>query len=286
MSDYGELDLGAAVRIVWSRRPWVLALTVLSTSGFIALGVVMTPTYRAETILVSSSSDRAGAGIGAALGDLGALASVAGLSIGSSGARAEEAVALLSGRNFTERFIRDKQLLPVLFPDKWNRNGNDWAVPPERRPSLNDGFKIFDGKVRTVTYDKKSGLIKLVVEWSDPVLAADWANQLVERANQEMRQRAINEAQASSKFLENELSKIVLVETRQAIGRLLEGSLNQATIAAVNPEYAFRVVDRALPADRDDPVRPRWLVLLVLGPVIGAMAGCLIALVLGPKKSS
>ena len=178
MSDYGELDLGAAVRIVWSRRLWVVALTALSTSGFIALGVVMTPTYRAETILVSSSSDRAGAGIGAALGDLGALASVAGLSIGSSGVRAEEAVALLSGRNFTERFIRDKQLLPVLFPSKWDRKGNNWAVRPEQWPSLNDGYKLFDGKIRTVTYDKKSGLIKLVVDWSDPVLAADWANQI------------------------------------------------------------------------------------------------------------
>jgi uncharacterized protein involved in exopolysaccharide biosynthesis len=44
-------------------------------------------------------------------------------------------------------------------------------------------------------------------------------------------------------------------------------------VANVTHEYAFRVVDKAMPPDIDDPVRPRKLMLLLAGPFVGLVAG-------------
>jgi LPS O-antigen subunit length determinant protein (WzzB/FepE family) len=52
-------------------------------------------------------------------------------------------------------------------------------------------------------------------------------------------------------------------------------------LANVMPEYAFRVVDPALPPDLRDIVRPNKTFIVILGFLVGAMIGITIALVRG-----
>jgi LPS O-antigen subunit length determinant protein (WzzB/FepE family) len=130
-----------------------------------------------------------------------------------------------------------------------------------------------------VSRDRLTGLITMHIEWRDPVQAANWANLLVQRVNEEMRSRAIAKSTASLGFLENELVRSSAVETRQAINRLIEGQINQRMLANVTQEYAFRTVDRALPPDSRDRVRPNKPLLLLFGAVVGFFLGVFVVLV-------
>jgi LPS O-antigen subunit length determinant protein (WzzB/FepE family) len=121
----------------------------------------------------------------------------------------------------------------------------------------------------------------VTIEWRDPVQAADWANTLVARLNAEMRSRAIANTTASVGFLEAELKTTPTVETRQAISRIIAAKINQRMLANITEEYAFRVVDKALPPDPRDMVRPKRPVLLALGPILGLLVGAFIALITG-----
>src|SRR6185436_1603620 len=147
------------------------------------------------------------------------------------------------------------------------------------------GFKYFDRKVRSVSSDKKTGLITLQVDWRDRDQAAEWANDLVRRLNAEMRSRAISKADAAVGYLEKESNTTSTVVTREAIGRLIEAQVKQRMLANVTLEYSFRVVDRALPADKDDPERPKKVVLIVAGVIIGLVLGVLAALIAGWQES-
>ena len=80
-------------------------------------------------------------------------------------------------------------------------------------------------------------------------------------------------------YLEKELEATSTIETRLAINRLMEAQINQRMLANVTQEYAFRVVDRALPPEPDDAVGPRKLVLLALGPSVGLIFGVFAVLV-------
>ena len=111
--------------------------------------------------------------------------------------------------------------------------------------------------------DIKSGLVVLRVDWHDRALVAEWANGLVELANEELRKRAIADANATLVVLERELARAEAVELQSALSRLIESQLKTRTIAAVRKEYAFKVIDPATTPDPDKRVKPtRTLIVL------------------------
>jgi uncharacterized protein involved in exopolysaccharide biosynthesis len=59
----------------------------------------------------------------------------------------------------------------------------------------------------------------------------------------------------------------------------MEAQINQRMLANVTQEFAFRVVDRALPPDPDDAVGPSKLTLAALGPIVGFAFGVFAVLV-------
>jgi uncharacterized protein involved in exopolysaccharide biosynthesis len=52
-------------------------------------------------------------------------------------------------------------------------------------------------------------------------------------------------------------------------------------IANVREDYSFKVIDPAVPADIEDYTKPRRLLLLVGGAVMGGLGGISIAVFLG-----
>jgi uncharacterized protein involved in exopolysaccharide biosynthesis len=93
-----------------------------------------------------------------------------------------------------------------------------------------------------------------------------------------LRQRAIDEAQASIDFLNAELTETSVVELRQALYRLLENQIKTVMFAKVRDQYAFKVIDPAVAPDADDVVRPRKRAMILLGAVFGGVAGLLVVL--------
>src|SRR6185437_16075318 len=148
-----------------------------------------------------------------------------------------------------------------------------------KSPTPYKAFRLFDKSIRSVTQDKKTGLVTLQIDWRDPAEAAAWANELVRRLNAEMRGRAIEQSTASLGYLESELNKTTVVGTRDAINRLMEAQIRQRMLANVIQQYAFRVVDRAMPADRDNPVWPRRTLLTAGGFLVGALLGIVAVLI-------
>jgi uncharacterized protein involved in exopolysaccharide biosynthesis len=136
----------------------------------------------------------------------------------------------------------------------------------------------FQPLTMTVEQSRDTGLIELSVRWKSPDVAAAWANGLVAMANEQIRARAIAEAQASLEYLRNELSKNSVFEVQQAVYRLVEAQLNAITLANVRHEYAFRVVSAAMVADRDNYVSPKELQMIVIGLIAGGILGSLIIL--------
>ena len=139
---------------------------------------------------------------------------------------------------------------------------------------MHDAVKFFDEDVRRVQEDKKNGVVRLAIEWTDPVLAARWANLLVERVNDRMRQRALHDAEANLAYLQRELATAQMVALQESIGRLIEGELQSLMLAKGNEEFAFRVIDPAVaPKWRS---APRRLQIVVLSIIAGGLLGCMI----------
>lgn len=266
-----QLTLDELLELTWRRRLLVVASVLLFAALAAAASYVMTPRWRAQVVIVPVKGDDMRGVLSSALGQLGGLASLAGLGA-SGGGNKEENLQFLSSRGFLRSFIEEENLLPVLFAKKWDATQGRWNVDdPDDVPTIADGVRYMDSNVRSVQEERRTGIVTLSIVWKDPVVAARWANLMVERANRDLRARAIQDAEASKAYLNAELGKTDVVELRQSVYRLLENQIKTIMLASVRPDYAFRIIDPAVAPDPDEKIRPKRLVMTVLGALAGGV---------------
>jgi len=268
----GQLSLIDLWSILWRGRFLVIAASTLFAIMAAAYALLATEWYKADVLLVSSVDN--------SMQDLasrfGGLAGLAGINVGRS--NSNEALAVLSSRELTRSFISERELLPVLLHEEWDAKAGRWlAEDEEDQPDIRDGIKYFDENVRNVSRDSGSQLVTLSVRWTDPVVAADWATDLVGRLNETMRQRALKDATRNIGFLRGELEATNISTLNDSIGALLESELQKLMLARGNDQYAFRIVDAAqVPKLRDWPKRT---LIVLLAIIAGGFLGVVVVLV-------
>jgi len=205
------IDLRDLAARILARPWWIVTSVVLFTGAFIAAAFLIPPVYRASIILIPTRTDHDMGSGDSALGGIGGVASLVGINLGGGDSLTEETLAVLKSRQFTEKFISDLNLMPVLYAKKWDSQAGKWKVSPKLQPTPARAYKYFDKKIRTVTQEKKASLITLSVDWTDRVAAANWANDLIKRLNLEMRQREIARANSAVGYLEREFEATTAV---------------------------------------------------------------------------
>jgi len=256
-------------------RKWlIMGAVALCSAAFWAAALLMTPVYQVTTVLSPARAEGGLGGLlGGAMGQLGGLAEMAGVSIGSGDSATEEALAVLGSQEFTQRFIVQENLLPKLYASRWDAVASKWTVGPGKEPTLAKAAKRFSTSVRNISRDRKTGLVTLSIDWRDRQEALEWNHKLVAMLNEDMRRRAMTDADKYITYLESELATTTLVDTRLAVSRLLEAQVKQRMMAKVTREYAFRIVDSGMVPDADDPVRPKKLKMFLMGPAVGLVLG-------------
>lgn len=258
--------------IVW-RGKWVIVTAGLAlAAAALAYSLTAQKWYRAEVVLAPVQEP-------SALPISGQLAGIASLvGIGGGSDNVVEAVATLRSRQFAQAFIEDRQLLPVFFDDEWNAAEGRWIKgDPGDQPDVRDAVKYFQEDMLSVSEDRQTGLVTLAVEWTDPALAAEWANDLANRVNSVLRERAQQLSAANIKYLENELAQANVVELRETTSQLLAAEMKKMMFARGNQEFAFRIIDSATVPKR--PVWPRPVLLALLGGVLGGCLGFVVTFV-------
>lgn len=263
---------------IWRSRWTALAAGVLCAIGAAVAAWVVTPAYTASVVLLPASSRSGGSlDLGGSASELSGLASLAGINLNGANQAKTEAIATLESEILTEQYIRQHDLLPILFSRDWNATTRQWdTTNPKKVPTLWQANRRFKD-VRSIEDDTKTGLITLTIRWKDPYVAAQWANGLVKLTNDYLRQRAIDEAERNISYLTAEVSKTNIVEVKSAIYLLMETEIKNEMIARGRDEYALRVIDPAVPPERKSFPRP---VLWTAGAFLGGIfLGLLVSIV-------
>ncbi len=242
---------------------WLVSIPLVMTLGVAAAAFMIPPRYEATVLLMPVSDtdapDRIG-GLAASVSQLGALTSLVGGSSGGNSLKVE-AEATLESEVLTERYIRENELLPILFAGKWDATGHRWKTNnPKEIPTLWKGNRYFRDKVRNVVDNARTGLISLTITWRDPRQAAKWANDLVAMTNQYLRDKAISDAERNIAFLQTQAKGSSIVSVQQAISNLTEAQLKKVMYARSRDQYALKVIDPAVIPEKQSFPRPEiWI---------------------------
>jgi uncharacterized protein involved in exopolysaccharide biosynthesis len=248
--------------IAWDQKYLVIAVSF--AFGVIAtiFALTATPMFRAQIVVTEVHDTGMGGGASGLMGQLGGLASIAGLNLNSNGPDAER-MAVLESRGLVQEFVKRFNLAALI-------NGKDIFSDPEWY-----AVERFRKNVIEVKEEKLKDTVVINVEWRDPTVAARWANDFVALANELLRERAILESTRNIEYLNKQLPQTSVVEVQHAIYGLIEAETKSLMLAHGRAEYAFTVVDPAVPpAFR---FSPRRTLIVISGVLLGGFFGVFIA---------
>jgi uncharacterized protein involved in exopolysaccharide biosynthesis len=268
-----QLSVHELAQALWHGRWFILAVTLLLTASAAVAVKVLPKRFTAIAVVIPAEPASQG-GLGGLASRYGGLASLAGISLPSDGS-ASEAIATMESDGLTMEYIRRNDLLPVLFPEKWDPVAKRWK--DKDAPTLRSGVDLFKHRVKSVMQDPKSGLIHVSISWTDAKIAEKWANDLVSETNTHMRQRAIDQSARNIEYLKSQVQSTNVVELRTAIFSLMESEIQKGMLARGNDEFALRVIDPAMAPER--PSSPRSSLLLAASIVGGLFISALLVVV-------
>jgi uncharacterized protein involved in exopolysaccharide biosynthesis len=260
--DESEIDLVAVWQVMWDHKYLIALITAACTTLALVLALTATEIFRAEVVLTEVHESGMGNGSGIA-GQLGGLAGLVGINLGAAGGVGQEARAVLASRRLIEEFVRRYELLPELLKKS------------KQKPIMWFAVNQFREGVLSIKEDEAEGTITVAVDWTDAVTAARWANDFVALANEIVRTRAIDESKRNITYLNEQISNTHVVEIQRVMYNLIETETKTLMLANGRAEYAFSVVDPAVPPEIR--VRPRRTVMVLLGVVLGFFLGTMAA---------
>jgi len=266
-----EIDLLAVWHLMWRYR------LVLLVSGLVFGGIAyyiahqLPPTFKAE-VTITEVHENSALGAGALSSQLSGLASLAGVNLGAASGAERESRAVLKSRHLVEEFIRRNNLIPVLMHKS------------KKPPTLWTAVNHFQGEVLGIREDIRQGTIIISIEWTDAKTAADWANQFIALANEQIRTHALEQSKRNIAYLNEQVAKTNVVELQRVMFNLIEGETKTAMLANGRIEYAFRIVDPAVaPELRSGPHRT---LIAAVGFLLGLMAGAIFAFIHNGRRQA
>jgi uncharacterized protein involved in exopolysaccharide biosynthesis len=281
-----EISLEEIFSTLWNGRVKILKIGFIFMLSAVVISLLLPNKYSAS-IIISPISDDASSGLGGSGALLAQIGGLTGAGVGLAGSsKVAESVATLQSAALTQEFIQEHSLLPILFPDRWDEGGKTWKSDFFGRdpPSIWGGEKLFSEDVRSISEDRKTGLLTLTIKWVDPELAAIWANELVEKANQRLRTEAINISEKNISFLHDQLEKTSVVQLQSSIYGLIELEIKKIMLAKGSNEYAFRIIDPArIPEEK---ISPRRTIICISALFFGFCLGSIWVLFKANRKNA
>lgn len=281
-----EIDLRALLVILW-RAKWAITGIPLLVGVIVAAIVIQMPNIYKSEALLAPAEESSGGGIDALAGQLGGLASLAGVNLRKDQAsKVTIGLEVLKSRLFITGFIERRDILvPLLATKKWDaasgklvldqeiyqvetgrwvdKNADDGYA--ETKPSIWKAYSAFS-EIMRVNQAKDTGLISVSVSHQSPVLAKKWVDWLVEDINTQMRKRDIEEAYKSIEYLKKQLAQTPLAGMQQIFYRLIEKQMQTIMLANVRDEYVFKIIDP--PLVPEEKISPRRGVIVFLSVMV------------------
>ena len=190
-----EIDLRELFATLW-RGKWIIILvTIVFAAGGVFYALSKPDIYQ-SSVLLAPTQDEGGAG--GLSGQLGGLASLAGISLGGGGAnQTAMAKAVLQSRAFLAGFIHRHNLsIPLMATEAWDMENEKWVINREvynpeasewltdeegesLKPTDWDMVKTFKGGYLSLTNDEETGMVTLNIKSQSPPVAKEWAEKLV-----------------------------------------------------------------------------------------------------------
>lgn len=280
-------DLKQLFHIIKSRIITFIIVGVLASLGSYFYVKSLPNVYTSEALLSPVASD-SNSGLGALSGQIGGLASIAGINLGSmTNNNAELALKVLTSRDFIVEFISENEIAPHVFASQgwdletnspkfdeglYNATRNEWVRAPKfprgAEPSKFELHEKFLKEMLKVEHDALTGFVTISISYYSPELAQSWLDSLIKALNEAIKTKDVSESKKNIQFLNKQLENTELASNKSILFELIEEQTKTLMFANVRDEYVFEVIDKPfLPTIKAKPSRA----IIMIGFVVAVL---------------
>ena len=297
-----EIDLRELFGALWAGSRKIIAITAVFAFVSVIYALSLSDQYKATVLLAPAQSD--GADLSGALGQLGGLASLAGVDIGSGdSSEAQMAQEIMKSWSFIDVFIAENNIsVEVYAAEGWSRGSNElqidddiydaetktWLVENDNTgevgpPSSWVLFEAFSERL-VVSENKKSGLVSVSIEYYSPQIAKQWLDMYVAAINAHMQQRQMEKVTNNINYLQAQIENTSIAEMREVFYTIIAEQTKNKMLAEASPEYAFVAVSPSMvPEEKSQPERA---FICIIGTLLGGILSVLLVLVMHYARKS
>ncbi|KID57929.1 lipopolysaccharide biosynthesis protein [Pseudoalteromonas luteoviolacea] len=291
--DENSVTLLELLQWLWRDKLVIIIIVAVFSVASVYYALSQADEYKADAILSPSNSQpRPGLG-----GELGGLAAIAGVNLGSSDSgQVALAIEVMQSRSFISEFIeRHELVIPIMASIDWNSsedkliydpeiydvNTQQWLRPKrglrKEKPSFQEAYEKFVTDIFTISKDKESNSYTVSMMHYSPYLAERWVNLIITDINKEMRKRAIVEASNNLTYLNLQLDKTSVVEMHSTLYELVKEQTKSLMLASAQEEFVFKIVDPAVTPEMK--VKPKRALLCIIGSILGLVLGMAVSFI-------
>ena len=297
-----EIDLRELFGVLWAGSRKIIAITAVFAFVSVIYALSVSNQYKATVLLAPAQSDSSD--LSGALGQLGGLASLAGVDIGGGdSSEAKMAQEIMKSWSFIDVFIAENNIsVEVYAAEGWSRGSNElqidddiydaetktWLVENDNTgevgpPSSWVLFQAFSERL-VVSENKKSGLVSVSIEYYSPQIAKQWLDMYVAAINAHMQQRQMEKVTNNINYLQAQIEKTSIAEMREVFYTLIAEQTKNKMVAEASPEYAFVAVSPSMvPEEKSQPERA---FICIIGTLLGGILSVLLVLVMHYARKS
>ena len=264
-----QVDLSDLFGYLISKKIYYLYTVVASIIIFSAIAMVLPKVWSSDALVVSAKSGNNSSSTASM------ITSLAGINLAGEGGKPLDMVKRrIVTKDFFQHLIKNKifyrELIAVEAYDEkekrsiynseiFNLESNTWI----KEPSFFDAYRVYRATVRAGYLDESTGSFLIIrADHKSPISAKLIIDEVVSQINELKKIEDIQDANASLKFLNEELVKTNQISIKASINGLIENQMKIKTFANVKKDYLIKPLDKAyIPERRSSPKRSQFVLI-------------------------
>lgn len=268
-----EIDLKDILRIIWKRKFWIAGFVIFVCAVTVFTVLKMDNIYESKAVLrpVQNSTNQ----MSSALSNLGGLANLAGINIGSGGnvSPYNSMNAIVNDADFIYSFVTENKFESKIVDDysefslteKYKENQKFFVVK-----AFKDNFGFIE--------DSKTGLMTMYFQNKDREFSKKVVDMLLKETSLKYQTIEMENIDERINKYKNEIDKTSDIALKNKLAEVVAGLIQSKVLSQAQEFYGFDILVKPSVPDELDKIKPRRSLIVILSFFISGFMGIFLSL--------
>lgn len=260
-----EIDLIELFALIWRRKIIIFAVVFVVSVLSVIITLQMDNIYESKAVLKPSEGETSK--LSSLMGNLGGLASLAGISVGGGDNIYSAMENLINNKEFIAQIVKKYQLEKNLFGEKYQDVISSEDFKPNYKFYV---FKVVKDIV-SLSQDKKSNYISLSVQNADPEFAKKFVEILLSELSEKIKKTELENIDEKITNFKSEMENSADITLKTKLAEVISSLIQSKVISKAQKYYGFTIISEPYVPDLKDKIKPKRSLICIVAFVTSFM---------------